>query len=342
MSDLVVLRPEGLYCSAGDFFIDPWRPVARALVTHAHSDHARAGHGAYLCAAPGAALLEARLGQIRLQAAAYGERIGCKDAWVSFHPAGHVLGSAQIRVEVDGDVCVVSGDYKLDHDPTCTPFEPVRCRTFISESTFGLPIYRWLPNERLMADVNAWWQKNVDRGRTSLLLCYALGKAQRVLAGLDPSIGPILVHGSAASLNEIYRARGIALPPTRLATEVADKADLARAIVLAPPSAAGSPWARRFVEPSHAFASGWMQVRGARRQRRVERGFALSDHADWPGLLTAITATGAERVLITHGRGDALVRYLNDLGIDAQALGLDYGDEDAESTPESTPDPPAT
>lgn len=343
MSDLVVLRPQGLYCPAGDFFIDPWRPVTRALVTHAHSDHARPGHGAYLCAAPGAALVTARLGRISLQGAAYGERIRCNDAWVSFHPAGHVLGSAQIRMEVDGDVCVVSGDYKLDSDPTCTAFEPVRCRTFVSESTFGLPLYRWPPSDRLMADVNAWWQQNVERGRTSLLLCYALGKAQRLLAGLDPAIGPILVHGSIAALNEIYRAQGIALPPTRLATEVADKADLARAIVLAPPSAAGSPWGRRFVDPSLAFASGWMQVRGARRQRRVERGFPLSDHADWPGLLTAIAATGAERVLITHGRGDALVRYLNDRSIEAQALNLDYGDEDAERAPPSTtPDPPAT
>lgn len=337
MSDLVVLRPQGLYCPAGDFFIDPWRPVARALVTHAHSDHARPGHGAYLCAAPGAALVEARLGPVSLQGVAYGERVRCKDAWVSFHPAGHVLGSAQIRVEVDGDICVVSGDYKLDRDPTCTAFEPLRCRTFISESTFGLPIYRWLSSDQLMADVNAWWRENVERGRTSLLLCYALGKAQRLLAGLDPNLGPILVHGAIESLNVIYRAQGIALPPTRLATEVADRAELARAIVLAPPSAAGSPWARRFVDPSHAFASGWMQVRGARRQRRVERGFALSDHADWPGLLTAIAATGAERVLITHGRGDALVRYLNDRSIHAQALHLDYGEEDLDGAPEPMP-----
>lgn len=329
MADLVLQRPEGLYCPAGDFFIDPWRPVSRALITHAHSDHARTGHGAYLCAAPGTRLLRARLGDISLQPLAYGERIRCKDAWVSFHPAGHVLGSAQIRVEVAGDVCVVSGDYKLDPDPTCTTFEPVPCRTFISESTFGLPIYRWLPTASLMADVNAWWVENAARGRTSLLLCYALGKAQRLLAGLDPHIGPILIHGAMTALNEIYREAGVALPATRLATEVSAKDELARAIVLAPPSAAGTPWARRFVDPSPAFASGWMQVRGARRQRRVERGFALSDHADWPGLITAITATGAERVLITHGRGDALVRHLNERGMSAHALHLDYGEEDA-------------
>ncbi len=340
MSDLVVPRPEGLYCPAGDFFIDPGRPVARALVTHAHSDHARSGHGAYLCAATGAALLRARLGDISLQGIAYGERIRCKDAWVSFHPAGHVLGSAQIRVDVDGDVCVVSGDYKLGSDPTCTAFEPVRCRTFISESTFGLPVYRWLPAGRLMADVNRWWQRNAERGRTSLLLCYALGKAQRLLAGLAPDIGPILIHGAMAVLNEIYRAQGIALPPTRLVTEVSDKADLTRAIVLAPPSAAGSPWARRFVDPSLGFASGWMQIRGARRQRRVEQGFPLWDHADWPGLLEAIAATGAERVLITHGRGDALVRYLNERGGQARMLNLDYGEEDADAMPSTAPSIP--
>ncbi len=331
MSDLVIHRPEGLYCPAGDFFIDPWRPVARALVTHAHSDHARRGHEAYLCAEPGASLLRARLGDIVLQSVAYGERLRCKDAWVSFHPAGHVLGSAQIRIEVDGDVCVVSGDYKLEPDPTCAGFEPVPCRTFISESTFGLPIYRWLPADQLLADVNRWWQGNTERGRTSLLLCYALGKAQRLLAGLDTGIGPVLIHGAMANLNDIYRAEGIALPPTRLATEVSEKSDLMRAIVLAPPSAAGSPWARRFVDPSLGFASGWMQIRGARRQRRVEQGFPISDHADWPGLLEAIDGTGAERVLITHGRGDALVRYLNERGVQAQTMNLDYGDEDADA-----------
>jgi putative mRNA 3-end processing factor len=341
MSELVVQRPEGLYCPAGDFFIDPWRPVGRAVITHAHSDHARTGHASYLCAAPGESLLRSRLGDIALQAAAYGERIRCKDAWVSLHPAGHVLGSAQVRVEVAGDVCVVSGDYKLQDDPTCAAFEPVRCRTFISESTFGLPIYRWLPTKALMAEVNAWWQENAAHGRTSLLLCYALGKAQRLLAGLDAAIGPILTHGAMASLNDAYRASGVALQATRPATAVTDKSELARGVVLAPPSAAGSPWARRFVDPSPAFASGWMQVRGARRQRRVERGFPLSDHADWPGLIAAITATGAERVLITHGRGDVLVRYLNELGIAARALNLDYGEEDADTASASVPAPAA-
>lgn len=329
MTDLVVKRPEGLYCPAGDFHVDPWRPVARAVITHAHSDHARPGHAAYLCAEPGAALMRVRLGDIALQTLPYGTAIRIGGATVSLHPAGHVLGSAQVRIEVDGDVCVVTGDYKREADPTCAAFEPVRCRTFITESTFGLPIYRWQPMPALMADIHAWWRENADAGRCSMLACYALGKAQRLLVALDASIGPILLHGAIETVNAAYRASGIALPAARLATTVTDRSEFSRALVLAPPSAAGSTWARRFGDHSLAFASGWMQVRGTRRQRRVEQGIALSDHADWPALLDTIRATEAERVLVTHGRSDALVRHLRETDRDAAALHLDYGDEDA-------------
>lgn len=337
MSELVVERPEGLYCPAGGFHIDPWRPVARALVTHAHADHARPGHASYLCAEPGAGLMRTRLGDVALQTLRYGERLRCGDAVVSLHPAGHVLGSAQIRIEAHGEVCVVSGDYKLGADPTCAAFEPVACRTFVTESTFGLPIYRWPPLHALIADIHAWWQENAAAGRCSLLSCYALGKAQRLLASIDAGLGPILVHGAIESVNRAYRAAGIALPATGLASAATDKATIGRALVLAPPSAAGSTWARRFGDASLAFASGWMLVRGARRQRRVEQGFALSDHADWPGLLAAIRDTGAERVRVTHGRADALVRYLGELGLQADALHLDYGEEeDAAATAADT------
>ena len=327
--DLIVRRPEGLYCPAGDFFIDPWRKVDRALITHAHADHARTGSAHYLCAAPGAGVLRARLGGISLQTLAYGEALRIGEVTVSFHPAGHVLGSAQVRVEHQGQVWVVSGDYKTQPDPTCTPFEPVRCHCFITECTFGLPIYRWRPSHEVMAEVNQWWQGNVAAGRPSLLLGYSFGKAQRLLAGLDPSIGPIVVHGAVEPLNEAYRAEGVALPATLRRAEVKDKRLYQQALVVAPPGAARGPLARTLAQASDAMASGWMQLRGARKRTGVDRGFVLSDHADWPGLVQAIGATGAERVIVTHGQEDVLVRWLQEQGLQASAMATDYGGEAA-------------
>ncbi len=247
--DLVVQRPEGLYCPPGDFFIDPWRPVARAVLTHAHADHARRGHGAYLATAVSEGVLRARLGAITLQGLAYGEAVAVNGVRVSLHPAGHVLGSAQVRIEHAGRVWVASGDYFVsghvdDINATCAPFEPVRCDCFITESTFGLPIYRWRPQAEVLAEVNAWWQANAEAGRASLLLGYSFGKAQRLLAGLDAAIGPIAVHGAVTPLNEAYRAAGVALPATTtLDALVADKALLKRALVVAPPAVLGSAWA---------------------------------------------------------------------------------------------------
>jgi putative mRNA 3-end processing factor len=333
--DLVVLRPEGLYCPPGDFYIDPWRPVDRAVVTHAHADHARVGHAHYLAAAPGEGVLRARLGAIDLQTLAYGERVDHFGVRVSLHPAGHVLGSAQVRLEHRGQVWVASGDYYLagtvddpaEGNATCAPFEAVRCDCFITESTFGLPIYRWAPQRELFADIDRWWSANAAAGRASLLLGYSFGKAQRILAGVDPSIGTIVVHGAVEPLNRAYRAAGIALPTTRLVTEVADKADLRRALVIAPPSVQNSTWARRFGDASDAFASGWMQLRGARRRRAVDRGFVLSDHADWPGLQRAIAATGARRVIVTHGYESVMVRWLAEQGLEAGAFSTEYGDD---------------
>lgn len=332
-ADLIVERPEGLYCPPGDFYIDPWRPVARAVVTHAHADHARPGHGAYLAAAPAAGVLRARLGDIALQTLAYGEAIDHFGVRLSLHPAGHVLGSAQVRLEHRGRVWVASGDYFVsgagdgEFNPTCAPFEPVRCHCFITESTFGLPIYRWRPQRELFAEVDGWWRGNVAAGRPSLLLGYSFGKAQRLLAGVDPSIGPIVVHGAVDTLNRAYRAAGVALPPTLRVAEVGDKALLRTALVLAPPSVAGSAWARRFPGASDAFASGWMQLRGARRRRGVDRGFVLSDHADWPGLQRAIGATGCERVIVTHGYEAVMVRWLQEQSLEADAFRTEYGDE---------------
>lgn len=326
MPDLVVQRPEGLYCPPGDFFIDPWRPVGRAVITHAHADHARMGHGHYLAAAPGEGVLRARLGGIALQALPYGERIVHNGVTISLHPAGHVLGSAQVRLEHGGQVWVASGDYKVAPDRTCVPFEPVPCDVFITESTFGLPIYRWRPDEEVFAAINAWWQGNVEAGRASLLMCYSFGKAQRILSGIDPGIGPIVVHGAVEPLNRAYREAGVALPETLMVSDVKDKAGLRRALVLCPPGAAAGPWAKRFGDFSDAFASGWMQLRGARRRGGYDRGFVLSDHADWPGLLRAIGGTGAQRVIVTHGSVPVLVRYLGEQGLRAEAFHTEYDD----------------
>ena len=325
--DLIVQRPEGLYCPPGDFYIDPWRPVPRAVITHAHSDHARYGNGHYLASTPAEGVLRTRLGEINLQTLPYGERIQHHGVTVSLHPAGHVLGSSQVRLEHGGQVWVASGDYKVVPDPTCAAFEPVRCDVFITESTFGLPIYRWCPDEEIFADINAWWTRNASHGRASVLTCYSFGKAQRVLAGVDPSIGPIIVHGAVKPLNEAYRAGGIALPDTRMVTEVTDKSDLRRCLVVCPPSAAASPWMRRFGDHQTAFASGWMQVRGNRRRGGYDRGFVLSDHADWPGLMSAIEATGAQRVIVTHGSVPVMVRHLRERGLRAEAFDTEYGED---------------
>lgn len=339
MGDLVVQLPEGLYCPPGGFYIDPWRAVDRAVITHAHADHARSGHGHYLAAAPAGGVLRARLGDISLQTLAYGERIHHHGVTVSLHPAGHVLGSAQVRLEYGGQVWVASGDYKVAPDRTCAPFEPVRCDVFITESTFGLPIYRWQPDSEVFAAINAWWQGNASAGRASVLLCYSFGKAQRILSGIDASIGPVVVHGAVEPLNRAYRDAGVALPATRLVSEVTDKADFQRALVLCPPGAAAGPWIKRFGDYSDGFASGWMQLRGARRRGGHDRGFVLSDHADWPGLMGAIGATGAQRVIVTHGSVPVMVRYLSGQGLQAEAFDTEYGDDRIEESAPAEPVP---
>ena len=326
--DLIVATDRGLYCPAGDFHIDPWRPVPRAVITHAHSDHARFGSDVYVCHRDTAPILLKRLGDVAIETAAYGEILTRNGVELSLHPAGHVLGSAQIRVSAKGETWVASGDYKLESDGVSPAFEPIRCHVFITESTFGLPIYRWRAQAEIFAAIDLWRRENIAAGRASLLFAYALGKAQRVLAHVDPALGPIVCHGAVEAINALYREAGVALPPTRLATEIADKREYSRALILAPPSAAASPWLRRFGDYSDALASGWMQVRGNRRRRSLDRGFALSDHADWPGLVGAIEATGAERILATHGSAGALTRYLREKGLDARTLETAYGDDE--------------
>src|SRR6185437_13622508 len=275
-SMLIESTVSGLYCAAGGFYVDPWMPVARAVITHAHADHARPGSGSYLCAAPCVFPLRARLGaEASIEGVAYGAPVEMNGVRVSLHPAGHVLGSAQVRIESGGEVWVVSGDYKLDPDPTCVPFEPVRCHTFVTESTFGLPIYRWSEPARIVGAVNAWWRSNAAAGRASVLFAYAFGKAQRILASIDRSIGPILVHGAVETLDRAYRQAGIDLPDVKVAIELEKSFDVAGALVLAPPSAQSTPWLKRFGDYSDAFASGWMAVRGNRRRLAVDQGFAL-------------------------------------------------------------------
>lgn len=330
---LIRLTDSGLYCVPGDFHIDPWRPVARAVITHAHADHARGGHGLYIASHDGIPLLRHRLpADSLLRGVAYGRRFRMGGTWVSLHPAGHVLGSAQVRVECGSSVWVASGDYKRDADPTCAPFEVVPCDTFITEATFALPIYRWHPATDVAADIHAWWQDNASRGRTSVLFCYALGKAQRLLAELlRLGTDTVYLHGALVPLVGIYRDAGIAMLPTQPLSELPRGADLSGSLVMAPPSAAGTPWMRRFRSHATGFASGWMRIRGNRRRRGYDRGFVLSDHADWPSLLSTIRDTGASQVLATHGRTDVLVRYLNEVeGVSAAPLHTAYGDEAAD------------
>ncbi len=340
--DLLILRPEGLYCPPGDFFIDPMRPVARAVITHAHADHARRGHGAYLAAATGVPVLRARLGDIKLQPLDYGEAVSVGGVRVSLHPAGHVLGSAQVRLEHAGRVWVASGDYFLsghagDANPTCAPFEPQRCDVFITESTFGLPVYRWRPQAEVLADINAWWHANADAGRTSVLRAYSLGKAQRLLAGVDATIGPLVVHAGVHAMNQAYRAAGVALPQT-VRLDGADSATLQRALVVVPPGAGSDDLAQAQGACREAFASGWMQVRSTRRRQGLDRGFALSDHADWPGLQRAIAATGAQRVIVTHGQEAVMVRWLRQQGLWADSFGNGFGGiDDASAAARSAP-----
>ncbi|RDC71841.1 ligase-associated DNA damage response exonuclease [Rhodovulum sp. 12E13] len=336
---VLTFTERGIYCPAGDFFIDPWRPVDRALVTHGHADHARRGHARYLATEGSAPVMRHRLGDIRLETARYGEARRIGGATVSFHPAGHVPGSAQIRVEVGGEVWVVSGDYKVEDDGLSEPFEPVRCHAFVSECTFGLPIFAWAPQADVVAQIEGWWRANAAAGRASVIGAYALGKAQRIIAAVDASIGPVLTHGAVEATNAVLRAQGVALPETVPVTAEVKGKDHPGALVVAPPSALGTPWMRRFGAASTGFASGWMRLRGVRRRRAADRGFVMSDHADWAGLNAAIAETGAERVFVTHGYTSAFRAWLETQGYDAAVVETEFEGEGLDS-PEAVADSP--
>jgi len=320
-NNFLELNDKGLYCSKGGFYIDPWKAVDKALITHAHSDHAKPGTKNYLAVDKSENLLKFRLGKkINLQTVKYGENVNINGIKVSFHPAGHILGSAQIRLEFDNRVIVFSGDYKTDEDFTCQKFEPVRCNTFITESTFGLPVYKWPPQKEIFDEINNWWKQNIIEGKTTILLGYSLGKAQRLISGLDPTIGPILTQASIENINNCYRESGINLPYTTCLEKINDKNVFKKEIIVVPPSDNNSLWIRKFVNVSRAFASGWMQVRGARKWRSVDRGFVLSDHADWDGLISTIKETGAENICVMHGYITPFVRWLNENGWNAFPL----------------------
>jgi len=322
---LLTETSSGLWCAAGRFHIDPWEPVERAVITHAHGDHARPGSASYLCASPSEPLLRRRFGaECLIESIPYGHELTIGDVRLSFHPAVHVLGSAQIRIESKEAVWVVAGDYKRAADPTCAPFETVPCDVFVTESTFGLPIYRWDSTETVIDDLAGWWRANREAARTSVLFCYTIGKAQRVLAELmRVTDRPVYVHGMMLGMIESYRQSGVAMLPVAPVIERAGRKPaqtFAGELVLAPLSARGTPWMRRLGEISDAFASGLMRVRGVRRQRGYDRGFVLSDHADWPALLQTIEETGAERVLATHGHAEPLARYLRERGFDSGVI----------------------
>ncbi|MEM8496141.1 MAG: ligase-associated DNA damage response exonuclease [Planctomycetota bacterium] len=329
---LILPTDRGLYCAEGDFYIDPWRAVDRAVVTHAHSDHATPGSQRYLCSQIGVEVLRPRVqASAKIEGLDYGQPTTLNGVKVSLHPAGHLLGSAQVRVEHAGRLEVVTGDYKTQADATCTAFEPVRCHRLITECTFGLPIYSWRPEAEIADELNAWWRENQAAGRTSVVFAYALGKAQRVLSLIDRSLGDVVVHGSVKRFVEVYRAAGVDMPAVTTSTAESRKTVKGKGLVVAPPSVLGTGWLKKFSPASLSFASGWMMVRGNRRRRGVDRGFVLSDHVDWSGLLQTIEATGCQSVGATHGYTGVLARYLREQGLDADEIATRYvGELDSE------------
>ena len=323
-------RPEGIYCSQGDFYIDPWRPVDKALITHGHADHARFGSKKYLCTDIAAPVIRHRLGNVAIETIPYEKELSLNGVNVSFYPAGHVPGSAQILIEIKGERWVVSGDYKVADDGLSTPFKPIKCHSFISECTFGLPVYKWEKPKIVHEQINNWWAENKSNGVTSLLMGYSLGKIQRLLKNLEPEIGNIFTHGATEKMTEVLRSK-IDFPKTTLITRDTSKKEIEGNLVLAPPAVLGSAWSKKFGITSTGYASGWMAIRGARRRRAVDRSFVLSDHADWDGLLSAINSTECENVITTHGYTDIFAKYLNEQGLNALSEKTEYEQETPET-----------
>lgn len=328
---LLEFTDRGIYCPKGDFYIDPWKPVDYAVITHAHADHAYWGHKHYLAHQLSREVLYYRLGEINLQTVEYGETLSRNGIAITLFPAGHVIGSAQVRLECEGEIWVVSGDYKMEDDGVCTPFEPVRCHHFISECTFGMPVYKWKPQLQVFEEMNSWWRHNLDNDLATVIVGYSLGKAQRILQNLDLFNGTVYTHGVIENTNQALRKNGVNLHPTERITPDTPKELVRKGIIIAPPSAVGTPWMRKFGPYSFGYCSGWMAIRGAKRRRAADRGFVLSDHADWDGLVSAIDATGCEKVYLTHGYTATFARYLNEIGFDAHEVHTLYGNEEEEA-----------
>lgn len=329
MSTLLSFTPQGIYCAQAGVHIDPWKGVERAIITHAHSDHARGGSKHYLAHPITKQLMHARIGQdLNIDTLWPGQVGTINGVKFSLHPAGHIPGSMQVRVEYKGEVWVASGDHKRHADGISEPFEPVKCHTFITECTFGLPIYRWKEPTVIFNEINAWWRKNAADGVCSVISAYSLGKAQRVMKGVDTAIGPILVHGAVANMNTVLQDCGLELPVWELITPTTPKERFRNALVITPGSAIGTPWTNKMRPYSSAMASGWMQLRGWRRRGNLDTGFVLSDHADWDALLLAVKETGAERIIATHGYTDLFSQYLRSVGYDATSESTEFGGED--------------
>ena len=334
---LIEFTDKGLYCRQGDFYIDPWKPVDRAVITHAHSDHAKWGSKYYLSHHHTRPLLQLRLGDHNYESIGWNEPVHMNGVTITLFPAGHIIGSSQVRVEYQGDVWVFSGDYKTENDGLSTSFEPVRCNSFISECTFGLPIYKWKSQEDIFTDIKSWIAKNQEEKKTSVFIAYSLGKAQRILQPLAETGLPIFAHGAVYNVHQALVNSGWALPVVKRITPDTNKEELKGAIVIAPSSAESTPWMKRFQPYAVGICSGWMQVRGNARRKNADAGFALSDHADWDGLLRSVKATGAEKVYATHGFQSAFSRYLNENGIQAAEVKTAYGNDEEETTTEETP-----
>lgn len=326
---LLVFNQKGIYCEVADVYIDPWKPVKKAIISHGHADHSRWGHQQYITHHSNVAIIKHRLGDITVAGKEWNETFTINGVKFSLHPAGHIIGSSQIRVEYKGEVWVFTGDYKTEDDGLAVPYEVVKCHTFITECTFGLPAFKWVPQEQVFNDINTWWQQNREDGKTSVLFGYSLGKAQRILKHLDTSIGQIYTHGAVENMTEVIRSIAD-LPPTHKVTRDTKKEEIKGNIVIAPPSAHGSTWIKKMVPYVTASASGWMTFRGARRRRAIDKGFVLSDHCDWQGLLTSIKATGAEKIICTHGYTDIFSRFLAEQGYDARTEQTQYEEENAE------------
>ena len=326
---LLEFTNKGIYCSQADVFIDPWKPVRKAFITHGHSDHARYGSNQYLATRSAVPVIKYRLGaHIDITGVEYGEKVIVNGVNFSFHPAGHILGSAQIRVEYKGEIWVVSGDYKTTDDGFSEAFEPVKCHHFITECTFGLPAFNWENDAILKNKINTWWHNNASQNQPSIIGAYALGKAQRILKLVDPSIGPVYGHAAVENLNQVIRSQKVVLPESHKIDLNNRKVDYSKALIIAPPSSLQSAWVDRFKDHRLAMASGWMAIRGTRRRRNIETGFVISDHADWNGLLEAIKATGASNIYTTHGYTEIFAKYLNEKGYNSQVIKTEYGEEE--------------